>query len=69
MKLTAWFGPTINPVRCGVFQRRHKTLHFMVFSFFDGNQWFVGADTPDIAEKETMLSVNQHNFLWRGVLK
>ena len=69
MKLTPWFGPMTKPVRVGVYQRRHKALQFSVFSYWDGEQWFLGAKTPDLAENEVMLSVNQNHFLWRGVLK
>ena len=69
MKLTPWFGPMTKPVRVGVYQRRHKALHFAVYSYWDGQQWFLGCDTPQLAETETMISVNQQNFMWRGVMK
>lgn len=67
MKLTPFFGPTVKPVRKGVYQRRHKTLHFMVYSYWDGEQWFLGAKTPHLAEIEPMLSMNQNKFMWRGI--
>ena len=67
MKYTPWFGPTTKPVRRGVYQRRHKALHFMVYSYWDGEKWFLGCETPQLAETETMLSVNQQNFMWRGI--
>ena len=68
MKFTPWFNATQKPVRVGVYQRRHRHFGFYVFSYWTGEYWMFGAETPAAAAKETKLSVNQLTaFYWRGL--
>jgi len=67
-KYTPWFPGTMKPVREGVYQRKVSNV-VKCYSYWDGEQWFLGAKTPHLAEIEPMLSMNQNRFMWRGVLR
>ena len=65
-KYTPWFPGTMKPVREGVYQRKVSNV-VKCYSYWDGEQWFLGAKTPHLAEIEPMLSMNQNRFMWRGI--
>lgn len=75
MKRTPWFGGMDTPVRPGVYERRlynyHQGEELVVYSYWDGQQWYVGTYSPEdamaMAEKygPTMTLYRE----WRGLLK
>jgi hypothetical protein len=64
MKLSKWFPGKISPVRLGVYQVFWFTK--VVFAFWDGYSWHVGAKSP-------LEAVLIHHFAaklpirWRGL--
>ena len=69
MKFTPWFGCSTKPVRPGIYQRRHKTLWFKVYSMWDGEKWMLGATSIVGAELMTEVSASQSGYFWRGIIK
>lgn len=75
MTRTPWFNGLEHPVREGVYERKlwdyHQREPLVVYAYWDGRQWYVGAYTPDeamsMAQKcgPTMTLHRQ----WRGLLK
>lgn len=70
--LTDWFPGSVTPVRKGVYQRQYplgKTF-LLQYSYWDGQFWFMGSDTPESAFG---LSKTAHaprqSIPWRGVKK
>jgi hypothetical protein len=48
MKLTPWFPPDVNPVRTGPYKIK-KDCPSAWYRYWDGENWYVGATTPDAA--------------------
>lgn len=73
MTRTPWFGGLEYPVREGVYERKlwdyHQCEPLVVYSYWDGKQWYVGGYTPEdamqMAEKygPTMTLIRD----WRGL--
>lgn len=75
MKRTPWFGALECPVREGVYERKlwnyHNGEELLVYSYWDGKQWFIGASSPDDAMR-TAENLGPTMTLyrdWRGLLK
>ena len=69
-KLTPWFPGDVNPVREGVYQRlfdEDTEDEAVVFSRFDGVDWFTWADSPDRALVRIAKSPFKHGVKWRGL--
>ena len=53
MKRTPWFTGLEYPVREGVYERKlfnyHQREPLIVYSYWDGQQWYVGGCSPDEA--------------------
>ena len=67
-KYTPWFPGFIKPVHKGVYQRKVSNV-VKCYSYWDGEQWFLGSKSADLAFIEPMLSYNQNGFEWRGLRK
>ena len=69
---TEWFT-TVSPVRVGIYERKFqiwKNEPLLRFSYWDGEHWYLGAETPG----EAALRVNlgpalAQNLPWRGVVR
>jgi hypothetical protein len=69
---TEWFEG-VDPFRVGVYERKFQTWKnapLLRFSYWDGDYWYLGADTP----LEAALRVNlgptlAQNLPWRGVAR
>jgi hypothetical protein len=69
---TEWFDG-VDPFRVGVYERKFQTWKnapLLRFSYWDGDYWYLGADTP----LEAALRVNlgptlAQNLPWRGVVR
>jgi len=69
---TEWFDG-VDPFRVGVYERKFQTWKnapLLRFSYWDGDYWYIGADTP----LEAALRVNlgptlAQNLPWRGVVR
>lgn len=75
MKRTPWFNGMEHPVREGVYERRlydyHNGEELIVYSYWDGQQWFVGAYVPQdamVAAERYGPTMTLHRE-WRGILK
>lgn len=74
MKRTPWFSGMECPVREGVYERRlynhHNGDELLVYSYWDGQQWFVGAYTPEEAMSMLLYGPTMTLYReWRGLLK
>jgi hypothetical protein len=69
---TEWFDG-VNPVRVGVYERRFLAWngsYLLRFSYWDGEHWYLGAETPsEAALKVTFGPTLQQNLAWRGVVR
>jgi len=67
MKLTPWFKTSVNPVHKGVYQRKPHNL--MMYSYWDGKEWYVGSNTPYMAVIHYRTdSVSEfQKAKWRGI--
>jgi hypothetical protein len=70
---TEWFEG-VDPFRVGVYERKFQTWKgnapLLRFCYWDGDYWYLGADTP----LEAALRVNlgptlAQNLPWRGVVR
>ena len=69
---TCWFPASIPPVRNGVYQRKYPLgkTELVRFSYWDGEHWYLGAETPsEAALKVTFGPTLQQNLAWRGVVR
>ena len=67
--LTQWFTYDVLPVRKGVYQRSPTGLNPNTFAYWDGQNWYVSADTISgarryyrLKQKSIMKTPN-----WRGI--
>lgn len=67
MKLTPWFPGTVKPVRPGVYQRIVWCRR--TYSFWDGQHWHAGTESPKPARYVDRLSDFQASAQWRGIRK
>ena len=70
MNTTAWFNGSAAPYRKGVYERRIKqgAIWLMFFALWDGEQWYVGQATAEMAACEPYISMNQGpDSQWRGL--
>ncbi len=74
MKRTPWFGALECPVREGVYERKlynhHNGDELIVYSYWDGKQWYIGTYSPDDAMRVAELGPTMTLYReWRGLLK
>lgn len=75
MKRTPWFGGMEYPVREGVYERKlynyHNGEQLIVYSYWDGAQWFIGTCSPEdaIRAAENLGPTMTLHREWRGLLK
>lgn len=56
---TGWYGPSVKPVRMGVFKRQFPTG--ILFCKWDGKVWYIGSTSVSGAMKQTIPSLCQAN--------
>jgi|SanBayMetagenome_1026888.scaffolds.fasta_scaffold03401_2 hypothetical protein len=69
---TPWFGGFECPVREGVYERKLYNYHIgeelIVYSYWDGTQWYIGAYSPDDAMRVAELGPTMTLYReWRGL--
>lgn len=69
---TEWFI-AVSPVRVGVYERKFQTWKnepLLRFSYWDGEYWYLGAETPGEAALRVNLGPTlAQNLPWRGVVR
>jgi hypothetical protein len=70
---TEWFEG-IDPFRVGVYERKFQTWKgsapLLRFSYWDGEHWYLGAETPGEAALRVNLGPTlAQNLPWRGVVR
>ena len=72
MKLTPWFSGLECPVRAGVYERKLYNYHtgdpLIVYSYWDGQHWYIGANEIEDAVKMIPLGPTMTLYReWRGL--
>ncbi len=70
---TEWFDG-VDPVRVGVYERKFRTWSgnapLLRFCYWDGEHWYLGAETPSEAALRVNLGPTlAQNLPWRGVVR
>lgn len=67
-RLTPWFSGHVRPVRNGVYQRKTDGgLQF--YARFEDGLWYWPTFDLFAAKRALKVSLHQHEFKWRGVMK
>ena len=69
MKTTPWFPGDVDPVRIGVYQRRHDSTGAINFSYWNGVIWCATAVSWEAAHKNGIKCIGSwHQYIeWRGL--
>jgi hypothetical protein len=62
--VTAWFEPTAQPARPGVYERQ---VRLAPYSYWDGLAWGMSSQTPATAARNRRVESLRQDARWRGL--